>query len=74
MTPGHRHRIVHLKEGGALLHILQTPILRTVDRQRAERSKWVWGVQHMPENYPFPSYVLTPLGILHTLFGVTVEW
>lgn len=76
MTPGHKHRTVRLAR---IPRILQTPLLTTEDRERAERSRWVWGAESvghpMPDGRPeFPDvYVLTPLSILHTLFGLAIK-
>lgn len=42
MTTGHRHRIIHLPAHGTRLHILQTPLIRTADPDRAKRSRLAW--------------------------------
>lgn len=78
MTAGHKHRVVTLKEQGILLHLLRTPLVRTCDPARAERSKWVWGqtYERVAGDGPIRDvavFVLTPLGILHRFTGLTVD-
>lgn len=79
MTTGHKHRTIPLPAKGPLLHLLQTPLARTADLERVEASRWVWGVEGPEEiagDGPIRTvmtYRLTPLSVLHTLFGLTVE-
>lgn len=78
MTDGHRHRHVRLPRHGALLHLLQTPLARTADEHRADTSRWAWGADREPLGGDGPVryttvYTLTPLGILHTLTGLTID-
>lgn len=78
MTTGHAHRILHVREKGALLHLLQTPLARSTDYERVCSSRWTWGPEG-PEPYAGDGpvrtvlvYRLTILGVLHTLTGLTV--
>lgn len=78
MTPGHKHRVIRLKEHGWLLHLLRTPLVRTCDRERAEKSKWVWGqsYERIAGDGPVRTqavYTLTPLAVLHRFTGLTVD-
>lgn len=79
MTGGHKHRTLRLPARGPVLHLLQTPLARTADYDRVQASRWVWGAEgHEPLTGDGPvrsvqTYRLTPLSILHTLFGLTVE-
>lgn len=84
MTTGHRHRVVRLPAGSRRLRALQRPLVATTDAGRAERSRWVWGrITGDDPTYPRrlrtgsplrpDAFVLTPLSILHTLTGLTIE-
>lgn len=78
MTEGHRHRTLHLPAGSARLHLLQTPLARTANPDRANKSRWVWGAEQEPVAGDGPvryatTYVLTPLSILHTITGLTIH-
>lgn len=79
MTPGHKHRTIHMTEGRWLLHLLQTPLVVTADRERAEQSRWTWapgGVERITGDGPHRyvnTFALTPLGILHALTGLTIQ-
>lgn len=74
MTRGHKHRVIHT--GHKITRLLQTEIAWTADIKRVDRSRWVWG----HAGYRFDGqqlvyrneYVLSVLGILHTLFGLTI--
>lgn len=74
MTRGHKHRVVHL--GHRATRLLRTELAWTKDYSRVERSRWVWGhagYQHDGSQLVYRNeYVLTVLGVLHTLFGLTV--
>lgn len=90
MTTGHRHRTIKLPSDSRRLRLLRKPIQATTDRERVEKSRWVWGVEKSPHECETPKaavytlggwcvptaslrYILTPLGILHTLIGLTVD-
>jgi len=84
MTAGHRHRTIRLTEGSLLLRLLRHPLKATSNRASLRRSRWVYGmVEPGAPRYPSPiqtpsppmpvAYLLTPLSICHTLFGLTVE-
>lgn len=78
MTAGHRHRVIRLPPHGATLHLLRTPLLRTADVGRLEGSRWTWFADLEPVAGDGPEryatvYTLTPLGILHTLCGLTID-
>lgn len=73
MTAGHRHR--HIRVPRLVQHLLQTPLATSRDRIAVRESRWVWGervVPARPGDLGGTEYVLTPLGILHTLFGITI--
>lgn len=79
MSAGHKHRVVKIKKNSPIVHLLQTPLAWTADKERAESSRWVWGLHDYEEiagDGPIrrvPVYVMTPLSILHTLFGLTLD-
>lgn len=70
MTPGHKHRTISLKHGGLTMRLLTKHLVETMDYDRVEHSRWVWGLT-IQEGYTV--YVLSPLGILHALFGLTIK-
>lgn len=61
--------MIRLPAGSTRLHLLRTPLARTRDRDRAERSRWTWGPD---PTYP-DVYTVTVLGALHTLTGLVIE-
>lgn len=84
MTDGHQHRTIRLPEHSIRLHLLRAPLRRSTDRERVERSRFTWRADDVAEirtlsgrvvrTWPSsPAYELTPLGILHGLFGLTVD-
>lgn len=66
MTDGHRHHTITVGSP-TLLRILTWPLATTRDRSRAEDSRWTW------RDAGTGVYTLSPLGILHTLTGLTVR-
>jgi hypothetical protein len=70
-TRFHRHWHVTVRKQGRIYRWLRKPRLRTCDREYVERSRLVWGVHEYPHG---TIYVLTILGILHGLTGLTLVW
>lgn len=69
MTTGHKHRTIVMRNG-ALLRLLRAPLIKSLDLDRAQRSRYAWRAEpHDGGNV----YVLSLLGILHGWFGLTVE-
>ncbi len=77
MTSGHTHRVIRAREGSLVERLLCGPVIaRSTDLARVERSRWVWlpEVQARTSRTPQPDvYVLRPLGVLHGLFGLTLD-
>lgn len=75
MTAGHRHRTVRVRHGSRIEHLLRTPLVVHRNREAAEQSRWAWGERIVPArqgDLGGTEYVLTPLGILHTLIGLSL--
>ena len=78
MTEGHKHIHVRVPAPSARFHLLQTPLRRTCDEQKVRASKWVYRADKEilagdgPLRYA-TTFTLTPLGILHALFGITID-
>lgn len=69
MTERHRHRIWRVKHGGWVHCVLCLPVLWwSRDEQRVERSRFVYGPSRVSG-----VWTLHPLGVLHALFGLTLE-
>lgn len=64
-----RMRIVHVKEGGPVYRVLRATLTTTTDRRRAQRSRFMWGLESANGE---PFYRLTPLGVLHAVTGLTL--
>lgn len=64
----HKHRYISLPEHSIRRHLLRTP-LRVVDFETAEKSRLLYGAESLNSE----AWTLTPLGLLHSLFGVTVK-
>jgi hypothetical protein len=89
MTDGHRHRTITLERDSIRLHLLQTPLRVTRNRFKPAKSRWVWGkitdcacgeidisTYHWvscPIGVQEDRFLLTPLSLLHTLVGLTVN-
>lgn len=69
MTDGHKHRTLNVKPNGVVRRILTRPTLHLSDDiERVDRSRFVYG----PVEGEPGLYRLSPLGVLHGLFGVTL--
>lgn len=73
----HKHRYVKVREDGLALRLLRAVVYTTCDREQAEKSKFAYSLRtYEPEGWDFVAfeYVLTLLGLLHGLVGLTVEY
>jgi len=66
-TRFHHHWFITVPSDSRIVRWLQKP-LRKVDFETAKKSRFVWGAETMDSK----EWVLTPLGILHTLTGLTL--
>lgn len=76
MTAGHKHRTLHLSPTSPILHLLRTPLMTHRDADAAEQSRWTWAevtIPACPGDLGGRQFTLTPLGILHTLTGLTID-
>lgn len=70
---------IRTRRGSLLYRALTTTLTSTTDRARVDRSRWYWTPQEVghtqPDGTPSfpPAYALRPLGILHTLIGLTLD-
>lgn len=74
MTEGHKHRVVTVKSFDVWwVRALRRPVLVLSDKHEAyvERSRLVFGVRVSKADH-HDEFFLTPLGILHALFGIVL--
>jgi len=62
--------ILTLKADGWVLTMLRHPLWTTHSRPRAQKPYWTWRLESYRQR---DVYVLTLLGILHTLIGLKVR-
>lgn len=74
MTDNHKHRTIKVKRGGLVERLLRKPTLLTSSNfERVDRSRMVWGPVYPELGMHSPAWRLTPLGLLHGVFGLTLE-
>lgn len=80
MTEGHKHRTIKTTAGSRLERVLRHQFLPTRDTDKVERSRFVYGpLRKCPaggctdQRCRDGAYALSLLGVLHGLFGLTLE-
>ena len=68
----HTHHTWRYTEDAWQVRVLRFPLLWTKKRGRAERSRFVWGVDYRDTEPAVRVYTLSLLGILHGLFGIVL--
>lgn len=71
----HKHRYLRVRRDGRVHRTLKMTVHTTCDREQAESSRYAYRlVEYTPPGWDFVAYeyVLSLLGLLHGLVGLTV--